>query len=187
MLFHASKVLLTKWFWAIYWVSSDKGSVLALRLTKALGNSWHTANKMLRKLRMVTNWDWLHCLLGVSELDDALVGNKEAKAQRVNPLSWPLVSIMSGNQFVALKAIASINHETVNQLAKTHLELGQIVHTDALHVLIILAEKHHYVTKVTLLEETSEWLPWIHMAISNFKTFVFGTYHGISGKYLQET
>ena len=50
-LFHASKVPLTKWFWAIYWVSSDKGSVSALRLTKLLELSWRTANKMLRKLR----------------------------------------------------------------------------------------------------------------------------------------
>jgi hypothetical protein len=38
-LFHATKLPLTKWFWAIYWVSSDKGSISALRLSKLVGVS----------------------------------------------------------------------------------------------------------------------------------------------------
>ena len=50
-LFHATKLSLRQWFWSIYWVSSDKGSVSALRLSKLIGVSWRTANKMLRKLR----------------------------------------------------------------------------------------------------------------------------------------
>ena len=31
-----------------------------------------------------------------------------------------------------------------------------------------------------------EWLPWVHIAIGNLKTFLLGTYHGVSAKYLQE-
>ena len=38
----------------------------------------------------------------------------------------------------------------------------------------------------TLAEEASEWLPWLYVVISNFKTFVLETHHGISGAYLQE-
>ena len=36
-LFHNTKLPLVKWFWCIYWLSSDKGSISALRLTKLIG------------------------------------------------------------------------------------------------------------------------------------------------------
>ncbi|MCG7979821.1 MAG: transposase [Candidatus Thiodiazotropha endolucinida] len=36
-LFHATKLPLTKWFWAIYWVATDKGGISALRLSKLAG------------------------------------------------------------------------------------------------------------------------------------------------------
>lgn len=49
--FHSTKLPLTKWFWAIYWVSSDKGGISALRLMKFIGVSWPTARLMLTKIR----------------------------------------------------------------------------------------------------------------------------------------
>lgn len=51
-LFHNTKLPLVKWFWCIYWMSTDKGSISALRLTKLAGVSWITAHRMLRKLRL---------------------------------------------------------------------------------------------------------------------------------------
>jgi transposase-like protein len=79
-----------------------------------------------------------------------------------------------------------INHETVKHFAKFHLAPDQTVHTDALNALNSLAQSQHHVAKVTPPELASHWLPWVHIVISNFKTFVLGTYHGISGKYVQE-
>jgi hypothetical protein len=38
-LFNNTKLPLVKWFWCIYWVSTDKGSISALRLTKLIGVS----------------------------------------------------------------------------------------------------------------------------------------------------
>lgn len=35
-------------------------------------------------------------------------------------------------------------------------------------------------------ELVDEWLPWVHIVISNFKSYVLGTYHDISGRYVQE-
>ncbi|WP_161601920.1 transposase, partial [Paraglaciecola psychrophila] len=29
-------------------------------------------------------------------------------------------------------------------------------------------------------------LPWVHIAIGNLRTFLLGTFHGVTGKYLQE-
>lgn len=30
------------------------------------------------------------------------------------------------------------------------------------------------------------WLPWVHIAIGNLKAFLLGTFHGVTGTYLQE-
>lgn len=71
-LFHATNLPLTKWLWAIYWVSSDKGGIWALRLSKLLGVTWRTAYTMLRKLRQAMGHrDRLYRLGTIIELDDA--------------------------------------------------------------------------------------------------------------------
>lgn len=191
-LFHASKVSLPRWFWAIYWISSDKGSISALRLSKLIGVSWRTAHKMLRKLRTAMgHQDSLYRLHGVIELDDALIGGKRAgKRGRGAEGKTPVIVACEHNNgkpgFVALQAVASVNHDTTRQFAKTHLDREQTVHTDALNALNTLSETQHHVAKVTPPEQASEWLPWVHVVISNFKAFILGTYHGISGKYIQE-
>jgi len=51
-LFHSTNLPLTKWFWAIYLMASDKGGISALRLAKQIGVSWITAHRMLRKIRI---------------------------------------------------------------------------------------------------------------------------------------
>lgn len=51
-LFHSINLPLTKWFWAIYLIASDKGGISALRLAKQIGVSWITAHRMLRKSRV---------------------------------------------------------------------------------------------------------------------------------------
>ena len=76
-LFHATKLPLRKWFWAIYLTMSDKGGISALRLSKQLDISWSTAQRVLRKLRIAMGHrDNLYRLSGMTELDDAYVGGK---------------------------------------------------------------------------------------------------------------
>ena len=189
---HAAKLTLKQWFWAVYWVSSDKGSISALRLSKLLGVSWRTASKMLRKLRTAMGHQGtLYRLHGMIELDDALVGGKKSGKRGSGAAGkTPIIVACEHNNgkpgFVALQAVKSIDHKSINQFAKTHLALDQTVHTDALNAFNCLADSQHHVAKVTPPEMASEWLPWVHIVISNFKIFILGTHHGISGKYVQE-
>lgn len=140
---------------------------------------------MLRKLRIAMgHQDSLYRLHGVIELDDALIGGKRAgKRGRGAAGKTPVIVACEHNDgvpgFVALQAVASINHDTIRQFSKVHLDIGQTVHTDALSALNTLTETQHHIAKVTRPEQASEWLPWVHIVISNFKTFVLGTYHGI--------
>ncbi|VAW48452.1 Mobile element protein [hydrothermal vent metagenome] len=78
-LFHGSKVSLRQWFWAIFYMGSDKGGISALRLSKLIDVNWKTAFQMLRKMRAAMgNQDSIYGLSGTVELGDAYVGGKKA-------------------------------------------------------------------------------------------------------------
>ena len=191
-LFHNTKLPLVKWFWCIYWLSSDKGSISALRLTDLIGVSWVTAQRMLRKLRIAMgNQNSLYKLTGTIELDDAFVGGKQAgKRGRGAEGKTAILVACEHNDgkpgFVAMKAVSSVNRDNVRKFAQESIEPGQTLNTDALHALRVLTEEHHHIAKVTPSELVDEWLPWVHIVISNFKSYLLGTYHGVSGLYVQE-
>jgi hypothetical protein len=60
------------------------------------------------------------------------------------------------------------------------------VHSDALPALNIIDQTQQYEARVTPSNLVDEWLSWVHVAIGNLKTFLLGTFHGVSGKHLQE-
>lgn len=191
-LFHATKLPLTKWFWAIYWLSTDKGSISALRLSKLIGVTWRTAQLMLRKLRVAMgNRDSLYRLSDVIELDDALVGGKRPGKRGRGASGKVSVLVACENWegrpgFVAMDVVPAVNHDTVHQFAKRRLKWQQTVRTDALPALNSLALDQIHVKRVTPPEDADQWLPWVHVVISNLKRFLLGTYHGVSHRYLQE-
>jgi hypothetical protein len=76
MVFHNTKLPWVKWFWCIYWMVTDKGSISALRLTKLIGVSWITAHRMLRVA--MGDQNRLYRLEGIIELDEAFVGGKDS-------------------------------------------------------------------------------------------------------------
>jgi transposase-like protein len=191
-LFHNTNLPLVKWLWSLYWVSSDKGSISALRLTKLIGVSWLTAQRMLRKLRTAMgDQDSLYRLRGVIELDDAFIGGKRAGKRGRGAAGKTAILVACEHNdgkpgFVAMKAVKGITQDCVRTFAEQTISPGQTLHTDAFAALKVLTEEHHHVAKVTPPELASEWLPWVHVVISNFKSYLLGTYHGISGRYVQE-
>ena len=58
--------------------------------------------------------------------------------------------------------------------------------TDAFSALNSIGEEHSHEKKVTPPEEAGHWLPLVHIVIGNLKTFINGTFHGVSHKYLHE-
>lgn len=191
-LFHNTKLPLVKWFWAIYWVSSDKGSISALRLTKLIDVSWITAQRMLRKLRIAMgDQNRLYKLRGVIELDDAFIGGKRSGKRGRGAVGKTAILVACEHNdgksgIVAMKAIDRVTQENVKHFAQQVLVSGQTIHSDAFASLKILANEHHHVAKVTPPELANEWLPWVHVVISNLKSYLLGTYHGISSRYVQE-
>ena len=191
-LFHGSRITLIQWFWSIYFLGSDKGSISALRLSKLIEVNWRTARLVLKKLRMAMGHrDSLYRLSGTIELDDALVGGRQ-KGKRGRGAAGKknvLIACESKGRkagFIAMEVVDSICHFNVNEFVKKHLKPGQKVHSDALPALNIIAQTQNYEARVTPSYLVDEWLPWVHIAIGHLKTFLLGTFHGVSGKYLQK-
>lgn len=191
-LFHATKVPLVKWFWAIYLTASDKGGISALRLSKHLGVSWLTARNVLKKIRTaMAHRNSIYRLHNLIELDDAFVGGKRTGkrgrgAKGKKPVLVAVETRAKGAGFVAMQAVGTVSKKTVRDFLKFHLKDGQNVRTDAFPALNAVAESHRHEKKVTPPEEASHWLPLVHIMIGNMKTFINGTFHGVSSKYLQE-
>ena len=192
-LFHSSNVPLVQWFLAIYLMACDKGGLSALRLSKQIGVSWITAHRMLRKMRRaMADRDSIYRLGGLVELDDAFVGGRRSggKSGRGAEGKTPiLVAVESRDRkagFIAMETTPSVSAEHIRQFTKRHLLPRQPTRTDGLMALRVLGETQQHEGRVTPAEQVDEWLPWVHIAIGNLKAYLLGTFHGVTGKYLQE-
>jgi len=192
-LFHSTNLPLIKWFWAIYLVAADKGGISALRLSKHIGVSWPTARNMLKKIRTaMAHRDSIYRLFNeLIELDDTYVGGKKpGKRGRGATGKKPiLVAVENRGKtagFVAMKAVETVSGKTIKDFLEHHLNHGQQVRTDALPAMNIVNKTHQHDKKVTPPEEASSWLPLVHIVIGNMKTFLNGTFHGVTHEYLQE-
>lgn len=191
-LFHATKVPLVKWFWAIYLMAFDKGGISALRLSKHIGISWISARSILKKIRTaMSHRDSIYRLEKLIEFDDTYVGGKRAGkrgrgAEGKRPVLVAVESRDKGAGFVAMQAVDTVSEATVRPFLSFNLKPGQNVRTDALPALNTVAKEHVHEKKVTPPERASEWLPLVHVMIGNMKKFLNGTFHGVSSRYLQE-
>lgn len=191
-LFHATKVPLVKWFWAIYLMASDKGGISALRLSKHIGISWPSARNILKKIRTaMAHRDSIYRLENLIELDETYVGGKRAGkrgrgAEGKRPVIVAVETRDKGAGYVAMQAVDTVSKATVRPFLDFHLKHGQSVRTDAFPALNVVGEKHVHEKKVTPPGKASEWLPLVHIMIGNMKKFLNGTFHGVSSDYLQE-
>ena len=191
-LFHSSNLPLLRWFWALYFIGSDKGSISALRLSKLIEVNWRTARLILTKVRTAMGHrDSLYRLSGTIELDDAFIGGKhKGKRGRGAQGKTPVLIACENRQkkagFIAMKAVNAVNFNNVDDFVKHHLLAGQNVRTDAFRGLNIIDKTQQHEPRVTPSNKVDEWLPWVHIAIGNLKAFLLGTFHGVTSKYLQE-
>ena len=191
-LFHATKLPLTKWLWAIYWVSTDKGGISALRLSKLIGVTWRSAYRILRILRKAMgNRDSIYRLTEIVELDDALVGGKKPGKRGRGTQGKVSVLVACENRggrpgFLAMEAVESANKKAILDFAKRRIKASHTVRTDGLPANNDLRLHVTHISKVTPPEMSNEWLPWVHIAIANLKRFILGTFHGTSKRCLQD-
>ena len=189
-IFHRTRVPLRKWFWAIYLVGSDKRGCSAKRLEKMLDVNYVTAWLMIHKLRKAmedrdTRYMLGHCI----EMDEAFFGGPFSgkRGRGAGNKSKVIVAVENRGTsagYAKMTVVKSLDGDTIRDVACTTIRNQSTIRTDDYSAYTVLAKHFQHQQETVRSPEVKEKLPWVHILIGNAKTFIRGTYHGVSHKHL---
>ena len=187
---HKTHMPLTQWFLAFYFVSQDKRGISAVQLAAMLGTTYKTAWSMLRRIRIAMGQrDETHQLCGVIEFDDAYFGGPTTGKKRGRGTEKTKVFVAlsldgQGNpRFLKMRVTPNIKQASVRKFAHAAFANGSVILSDGYCSYIPALE--NYAHEYQPYDPDSGLLHWLHVVISNAKSFILGTYHGLSKKYFQ--
>jgi len=191
-IFEASKLPLLVWLRAIHLLMQGKRGISALETKRMLKlKSYDTTWKMLHKIRVaLKDRDERYRLKGLVELDGTCFGRRKSGNQK------PVLVAIESKDWVDERGEAKVGagfakvsvtpetRETIQPFVNQALEKGSWVNTDG-------KQSYRELENVEVDYQTSQnlialdgWLPWVHKFISNAKTWLLGTHHGVEAKYL---
>ena len=187
---HRTHLPLTVWFWAIYLVAQDKRGISASQLSRELEIAYSSAWYLLQRLRKAMGErDKNYVLSGIIELDDAYFGAPKSNGKRgrgtdkTSVLAAVSLTDEGHPRFLKIH-VSPLDAESVRAVARQIIHPGSEIHSDTLGSFRAAFHEtydHHY----QVFDKDSNTLRWIHILISNAKSFLLGTYHGIGKKHLQ--
>ena len=190
-IFHKSHISLKLWFWAIYLFSRDKRGCSAIAIKNALNVSYPTAWLMLQKIRtamMIRENQYI--LSGLVLADEIFIGGKTpGTAGRGTKKSRVLISMSITPTgiplFVKANYIENSKSKTMDEALQQAIESNSIMVSDADPSLKSLGRYEHIIVNETKDPETAfRALKWLHKFVSNVKSSLLATYHGLSKKHL---
>jgi transposase-like protein len=190
-IFHRTHVPLRKWFWAIFLVGTDKRGCSAKRLEKLIGVHYATAWLMIHKIRKaMEERDALYKLCNFIEMDDSYFGGSAPGKRGRGAANKSKVMVAVENRgtapgYAAMEVIESMHSNHLKDFALRVIEENQTIHTDDYPSYNALDVTFHHLGETVKPHEAREKLKWVHILIGNAKSFIRGTYHGVSHKHLQ--
>ena len=191
-IFERSRLPLTTWFRAIWWVTSQKNGANAKGLQRILGlSSYETAWTWLHKLRRAMVRPGRDRLTGTIEVDETFIGGKKPGKRGRGAEGKALVFIaaqIDGNHIgrIRLRRIKDASAASLDKAVQETIEPGSVVKTDdwrGYNNLDNLGYVRQIVHKETGTEENL--LPHCNRAISLLKRWLLGTHQGaVSHKHL---
>lgn len=183
-----TKLALSIWFLAIYFISQAKTGLSALALKRHLGVSYPTAWLIHHKLmQAMVEREQCYVLEGQIQLDDSYLGGEHCggKAGRGSENKVPFVAAVSltddGHPLrVKLTPVAGFTLQAIKLWATTHLARGSMVSSDGLACFsaVTMAGCSHQPTiaggrKPKDLPE----FQWVNTVLGNLKTSLSGSFH----------
>jgi transposase-like protein len=186
-IFQDSRLPLTLWFRAVWWVTSQKNGVSAMGLQRVLGvKSYKTAWTMLHKLRHAMVRPGRDRLQGRVEVDEAFVGGEEEGVHGRQTESKAMIAVAveedgDGIGRIRMRCIPDASAESLMPFIEDSVEPGSVVHTDGWMGYQPLNGKdyRHKITFLTRNSKTaSELMPRVHLAVALLKRWLLGTHQG---------
>ena len=193
--FQDSRLGLTLWFRAVWYVTSQKNGASALGVQRILGiRDYRTAWTWLHKLRRAMVRSGRERLHGYVEVDESYVGGEEEGTHGRQTYKKAIVAIAvemrepKGFGRIRIKRITNLSSESLTPFVCQAVEPGSTVHTDGWNGYNDLPE-HGYERKVTVLSASGDpahvLLPGVHRVASLLKRWLLGTHQGaVSRKHL---
>ena len=194
---HRTRTPLHLWFWTAYLMTTATPGISATQLARQLGIDRHeTAWMMLHKLRRAMVNPGREPLTGIVEVDECFVGGEEAglrggRARGEKALVVVAVEARgTASGRVRMQIIDDASAPTLHAFVKANIEAGATVRTDGwqgyrgLDKLDYTHDRRSQRATRALGGDPGELLPRVHRVISNLKSWLLGTHHGVSGEHL---
>ena len=193
---HGSHLPIQEWFWAAYLVSTHTPGLSAKQLQRQIGCSYKSAWFVLHRLRRSMINDARSPLYGEIEADETIIGGKIKGKRGRGVISDSKKSLVFG----AVEVISYIDKNGANAEKAERIRLAKTERADEESIKTFLNQN---VAKGTIIRSDG-WRGYsktalkgyhhapslkqalhIHRAFGNLKTWLNGTHHGVSPKYLQ--
>ena len=197
-IFHRTRTSLQQWFIALFLVATDKRGLSALFLGEQIGVSYPTAWAMIQRMRhAMAKRDSQYKMSGHVEMDEMFIGAPtEGKKRGRGTEQIPVLVAVSFTPakdekeyvgFAKLRAVDTIDGPTIVRFAEDVIEKGSTVRSDGYTVYPPL-EKHGFIHDRHPVKKQKAHVifPHVHTFISNLRSFVMGTYHGLDETHLQQ-
>lgn len=192
-IFDKTRTPLVKWFLAIYLCSSDKRGISALALQSKIGVAYFTAWTMLQKIRHAMGQrEESQYLSGIVEIDEAFFGapTEGGKRGRGSDKTPVLISVSLNKEekprMARMKVVSTVDGVNVSDFVNDHVVKGSEIRTDGYNIYSGVSDLGYtHIRKIYDPKKQPKHLHWLHIIISNAKSFIDGTYHGLDKKHLQ--
>ena len=185
-IFESSKLPLKTWFYAIWWMTSQKSGVSALGLQKNLGiGSYRTAWLLLHKIRNSMIHADRSLLQGDVEVDEVFIGGVRTGKRGRGADGKELIVIAaecSGEKRVGrirIQRVPDASTEILEAFILANVASGSTIHTDgwrSYNDVGKLGYKH--LPRKSATVEPDELLPRINTVTALLKRWLLGTLHG---------
>jgi transposase-like protein len=185
-IYEKSKLGLKMWFYAIWWITSQKNGVSALSLQRFLGlGSYETSWLLLHKIRSAMVFSDRNFLTGNVEVDEAFLGGVRTGKRGRGADGKQLIVIaaeFSGRQKIGRIRIQRSPDASAEKLAvfmRKNVAPKSTVHTDGwrgYNGVTSLGYKH--LPQKAAQVDPDDLLPRINIVTALLKRWILGTYQG---------
>lgn len=189
---HRTKLPLQYWFWSAYLVTTDTTGMSALQLQRQLGlKRYEPAYNLLHKLRASMVNPEREQIGSTVEVDETYVGGPTTGGKRGRGTQKAIVIVAIERKRnghagrIRLRKIPNVSEKSVMGFIQDVVRPGSTVITDGLTSYRNLSSYGYKHRAIPGVHQDEAALPLAHIAISNMKTWLKGTFHGVSKKHLQ--
>lgn len=190
-IFEKSSTPLTKWFFAMYLMTSTRHGVAAKELERQLGVTYKTAWRMAHELRkLMANADEKRPLVGHVEIDETHVGGHQRRSEQRKKGSNKtiILGMVERDGIVRAAPIDALKMHTVVPLVMDNVHMGSTITTDESNIYNSVPRQWYEHGRVDHSKE--EWVRGKHHTNtieghwSRLKNSIKGTHVHVSDKHM---